>query len=95
VVRQLGLADDVLAAAMRFWRGDRAEPLQTSVTPLEPMAGGRPVVAARIGALPSWSSTRPPVGATHGRVAALTKRALDDPAAAGWVEEGAAHRPHR
>jgi glycosyltransferase involved in cell wall biosynthesis len=57
----------------------------------EPMADARPVVAARIGALPELveheaTGLLAEPGDAEG-FAALLKRALDDPAAARWGDE--------
>ena len=94
-VRQLGhLADESLAAVM----GRAGAVIVPSLfyetfgyAAAEPMAEARPVVAARIGALPELvehevTGQLAEPGDAEG-FAALTKRALDDPAAARWGEE--------
>ena len=94
-VRHLGhLPDEALAAVM----GRAAAVIVPSLfyetfgyAAAEPMAEARPVVAARIGALPELveheaTGLLAEPGDAEG-FAALTRRALDDPAAARWGEE--------
>jgi glycosyltransferase involved in cell wall biosynthesis len=94
-VRQLGhLADGTLAAVM----GRAGAVIVPSLfyetfgyAAAEPMAVARPVVAARIGALPELveheaTGLLAEPGDAEG-FAALTRRALEDPAAARWGDE--------
>jgi len=94
-VRQLGhLADASLAAVMRRAGAVIVPSLfyeTFGYAAAEPMADARPVVAARIGALPELveheaTGLLAEPGDGEG-FAALTKRALDDPAAAHWGDE--------
>lgn len=94
-VRQLGhLSDESLAAVMSRAGAVIVPSLfyeTFGYAAAEPMAEGRPVVAARIGALPELvehevTGLLAEPGDAEG-FAALTKRALDDPAAARWGEE--------
>ena len=94
-VRQLGhLADETLAAVMRRAGAVIVPSLfyeTFGYAVAEPMADGRPVVAARIGALPELveheaTGLLAEPGDAEG-FAVLTQRALDDPAAARWTDE--------
>jgi len=94
-VRPLGhLADDVLAAVMLRASAVIVPSLfyeTFGYAVAEPMADGRPVVAARIGALPELvEHERTGLLAEPGDAeafATLTRRALEDPAAARWSDE--------
>ena len=94
-MRQLGhLADETLAAVMRRAGAVIVPSLfyeTFGYAVAEPMADGRPVVAARIGALPELveheaTGLLAEPGDAEG-FAVLTQRALDDPAAARWTDE--------
>jgi glycosyltransferase involved in cell wall biosynthesis len=94
-VRPLGhLADDALAAAMLRASAVIVPSLfyeTFGYGVAEPMADGRPVVAARIGALPELiEHERTGLLAEPGDAeafAALARRALEDPAAPRWGDE--------
>jgi glycosyltransferase involved in cell wall biosynthesis len=94
-VRQLGhLGDESLAAVMRRAGAVIVPSLfyeTFGYAAAEPMADARPVVAARIGALPELveheaTGLLAEPGDAEG-FAALARRALEDPAAARWGEE--------
>jgi glycosyltransferase involved in cell wall biosynthesis len=94
-VRSLGhLADGALAAVMRRAGAVIVPSLfyeTFGYAVAEPMADGRAVVAARIGALPELVEHEASgLLATPGDAtafAALTRRALEDPAAERWADE--------
>jgi len=97
-LRRVGYLGDAALAALRARASVVVVPSlfyeHFGYTAAEAMLAGRPVVVARIGALPELvqhevSGLIAPAGDAAG-LGAMTRRALDDPAAAAWGAAGAA-----